>query len=90
MPDIDERLAAQDAAARARREALRNRIRAVRAYLRALDDPGLRKVAFLLSRGFPDAMVCRHLRLPAPELQEAKNRLRQGLVEAGAAPPREE
>lgn len=90
MSDIDGQLAAQDAAAKARREARWTRIRAVRAYLHTLDDPDLRKVAYLLGKGFQDEMVCKHLNLSPSELEEAKNRLRQGLVEAGVAPQQEE
>ena len=62
------------------------RIRAVRRYLRTLEDPELRKVAFLLARGDTDEQACRSLGWTSSELQEAKNRLRQGLMEAGAGP----
>ena len=86
LPDIDAELAAQDAARRAKREARWARVRAVRSYLRSLDDPELRKIAFLLGRGLGDEAVCREARLSPSELQEAKNRLRQGLMEAGAGP----
>ena len=83
---IDAELAALDAERKARREARWARIRAVRAYLRSLDDPELRKVAFLLGRGLGDEAVCKEAHLSPSEVQEAKNRLRQGLTEAGAGP----
>ncbi|MBQ6103325.1 MAG: hypothetical protein IJL06_06590 [Kiritimatiellae bacterium] len=83
---VEAELAARDAAERAKREARRERIRRVREYLRALDDPALRKVAFLFCRGLPEDSVRRMAGLSFAELQEAKNRLRQGLVEAGAGP----
>lgn len=83
---VEAELAARDAAERAKREARRERIRRVREYLRELDDPALRKVAFLFCRGLPEDGVRRMAGLSFAELQEAKNRLRQGLVEAGAGP----
>ena len=58
----------------------------MRNYLRTLDDPELRKVAYFLGKGFSDDSVRRMAGLSFAEMQEAKNRLRQGLVEAGAGP----
>ena len=58
----------------------------MRAYLRELDDAGLRKVAFLFSRGLSDERVAGSLGITVAELEESKNRLRQGLLEAGVRP----
>ena len=83
---VEAELAARDAAERVKREARWARIRAVRNYLRTLDDPELRKVAYFLGKGFSDEAVAAAMRTNDTAVQEAKNRLRQGLVEAGAGP----
>ena len=59
------------------------RIRIVREYLGKNEDPKVRCVCFLLSKGRDDRAICRQMKIRKTKLAAIKKRISDELLEAG-------
>ena len=59
------------------------RIRIVREYLGKIEDPKVRCVCFLLSKGRDDHAICRQMKIRKTKLAAIKKRISEELLEAG-------
>ena len=59
------------------------RIRIVREYLGRIEDPKVRCVCFLLSKGRDDRAICRQMKIRKTKLAAIKKRISDELLEAG-------
>ena len=59
------------------------RRRIVREYLAGIEENTVRLVCYMFTRGYPDWMVRRDLRLSRPRFREIRAQIAQGLLDAG-------